>query len=173
MPVCTNKANVRQDKLGKEDVHGYVLNGNLCDAQRVQLPRGKGSPSAASESCVVRSDAAAKRRQPVLTPCDGAPKLFVAGAFVVLAAGATPKYRVGGVQRSDRGQRAGHTHRRGIPGTCENPLFPVRVGPKAPDRRSKSQAAGSVLVPDRAKTRAEAGTEWRIHKSLGRGTGKS
>jgi hypothetical protein len=24
-----NKANVRQDKLGKEDVHGYVLNGNL------------------------------------------------------------------------------------------------------------------------------------------------
>jgi hypothetical protein len=26
---CTNKPNVRQEKLGKEDVHGYVLNGNL------------------------------------------------------------------------------------------------------------------------------------------------
>src|SRR3972149_2656890 len=60
---------------------------------------------------------AVKRRQPVLTPCDRAPKLFVAGAFVVLATGATPKHRVGGVWRSGRGQRAGHRHRRGIPGT--------------------------------------------------------
>ena len=28
------------------------VSGNLCDAQRVQLPRGKGSPPAASESCM-------------------------------------------------------------------------------------------------------------------------
>jgi hypothetical protein len=26
---CTNKPNVRQDKLGKEDVREYVMNGNL------------------------------------------------------------------------------------------------------------------------------------------------
>ena len=33
-----------------------------------------------------------KRRQPVLKPCDRAPKSFVAGAFVVLGTGATPKH---------------------------------------------------------------------------------
>src|SRR3990172_5923839 len=117
---------------------------------------------------------AVKRRQPVLTPCDRAPKLFVAGAFVVLATGATPKHRVGGVWRSGRGQRAVHRHRRGIPGTCEVPVFPAdRTGLTAPDRKPRSQAAGSALVPDRAKTRAGAGAERRIHKSSGLGTGKS
>jgi hypothetical protein len=40
-------------KLGKEDVHEPLMSGNLVDAQRVQLPRGKGSPPAASESCGV------------------------------------------------------------------------------------------------------------------------
>ncbi len=44
-PMCDRK------KLGKEDVHEFIMNGNLVDAQRVQLPRGKGSPPAASESC--------------------------------------------------------------------------------------------------------------------------
>ena len=56
----------------------------------------------------------------------------------------------------------------------EVPVFPVENhGLTAPDRKQRSQAAGSVLVPDRAKTRAGAGAERRIHKSLGTGTGKS
>jgi hypothetical protein len=51
----TNRAERTQcatGKLGKEDVHGHVMSGNRVDAQRVQLPRGKGSPPAASESCM-------------------------------------------------------------------------------------------------------------------------
>ena len=54
-----NKPNVRQDKLGKEDVHEYFMSGNLVDAQRVPVPRGKGSPPAASESC--RADREVRR----------------------------------------------------------------------------------------------------------------
>jgi hypothetical protein len=79
----------------------------------------------------------------------------------------------GGVPRSGRGQRAGQRYGRGIPGTCEVPLFPVRIGPEAPDRRSRSQAAGGDSPSWPSESRVQAGAGRRIHKSPGMGKGKS
>jgi hypothetical protein len=63
------------------------------------MPRGFNSlavkahhqPQASLAGRIVRS--VVKRRQRVLKPCDGAPRLFLAGAFVVLGTGAAPKQR--------------------------------------------------------------------------------